>query len=74
MDKEMKRTRRRARLIALGVALVTLTAATGFALWQYRQFTAAYLPFDVTAVMIVNGVGAVILYLLVVHYLKKPHQ
>jgi len=74
MDKENKRSVWRARLIGACAALVMLAAATGITLWQYRKFTAAYLPFDLTGTMIVNGVGAVALYLIIVHFLKKPHD
>lgn len=74
MEKDNKKRVWHARLIALGVALVLFAAATGITLWQYYKITAAYLPFDLTATMIVNGVGALILYLIVAHFLKKPHE
>ena len=74
MEKDNRKRVWRARLIALGISLVMLAAAIGITLWQYQKFTAAYLPFDLTGTMIVNGVGAVILYLIIVHFLKKPHE
>ena len=71
MDKKMKKGLLKARLIALGVALLMLAAAMGITLSQYYKFKAAYLPFDLTTFIIVNIVGALILYLIVSHFLKK---
>ena len=71
MNKEKSRSNWKARLIALGVSLLMLAAAMGVTLWQYNKVTAAYLPFDLTKMIIVNCVGAVILYLIVCHFLKK---
>lgn len=69
--KEKKKFRLKEFLIALGITLALLGAASGIAYWQYRQFSAAYLPFDMKTVIIVNGVGAVILFLILFHFLKK---
>ena len=71
MDNEKKKRLLRARLIALGVSLALLAAAMGVTFWQYSKFKAAYLPFDLTAALIINAVGAVLMYLIVCHFLKK---
>lgn len=71
MEKDNKRGRIKARLIALGVALGLLAAAMGVTFWQYARFTAAYFPFDLTKMIIINCAGAVLLYLIVCHFLKK---
>ena len=71
MDKENKKKIRKARLIALGVSLVMLAAAMGVTLWQNAKYTAVALPFDLKMMIIVNCVGAPILYLIVCHFLKK---
>ena len=71
MEKEKNKGLWKARLIALGITLVMLAAAMGITLSQYYKFKAAYLPFDLTMMLIVNGIGAVVLYLIVSHFLKK---
>lgn len=71
MEQDNKRGRMKARLIALGVSLALLAAAMGITLWQYHRFTAAYMPFDLTKMIIINCVGAAVLYLIVSHFLKK---
>ena len=70
-NKENKKRLWKARLIAMGAALLMLAAAMGVTFWQYQKYTAAYLPFDLTGTMIVNGIGAVILYAIIAHFLKK---
>lgn len=71
MEKDNKRNRIKARLISLGIALLMLAVAMGITLWQYHKITAAYLPFDLSKMIIINCVGAVALYLIVCHFLKK---
>ena len=71
MDKELKKRRMKARLIALGVSLLMLAAAMGITLWQYHKITSAYLPFDLPKMIIINCVGAVAMYFIVCHFLKK---
>ena len=71
MDKDNRKYKRKARLIALGVALLLLAAAMGITLWQYHQFTAAYMPFNLPLMIGVNCVGALVMYLIVSHFLKK---
>lgn len=74
MDKENKRDVMKARLIALGASLLMLAAAMGITMWQNDRFTAAHVPFDLTAMIIINCVGAVVLYLIVSHFLKKSFK
>lgn len=69
--KEKKKFHLKEFLIALGITLALFGAATGIAYSQYRRFTAAYLPFDLKTVMIANGVGALLLFLVLFHFLKK---
>lgn len=71
MEKDKKKGMMKARLIALGASLLMLAVAMGITLWQYYRMTAAYLPFDLTKMIIINCVGAAILYLIVSHFLKK---
>ena len=71
MEKEIKKSRWKARLISLGISLALLAVAMGITLWQYYKITAAYLPFDLTKMIIINCVGAAVLYLIVCHFLKK---
>lgn len=73
MEKKKKSTIK-ARLIALGVALALLAAAMGVTLWQYQKFTAAALPFDLTVMIVINCVGAAVIYLVVCHFLKKDYN
>lgn len=70
MDNKKKKNLK-ARLIALGAALLMLAAAMGVTYWQYQKYTAAYLPFDLTGTMIVNVIGAALLYAILSHFLKK---
>lgn len=74
MEQDNKRYKLKARLIALGVALALLAAAMGITLWQYHEFTAAYMPFDLTKMIVINCVGAAALYLIVSHFLKKTFK
>lgn len=71
MDKDVKKRLIKARLAALCAALLMLAAAMGITMWQYQKYTAAYLPFDLTKMIIINCVGALMLYLIVSHFLKK---
>ena len=71
MEQEKKKVKAKARLIALGVSLLLLAAAMGITLWQYREITAAALPFDLTRMIVINCVGALALYLIISHFLKK---
>lgn len=71
MEKERKRRRLKARLIALGVALLTLAVAMGITLRLYDRATAAYLSFDLTAMIVINCIGALVMYLIVSYFLKK---
>ena len=71
MDNEKRKKLLKARLIALAISLAMLAAALGVTFWQYGKMKAAYLPFDLTIALIINGVGFVFLYLIVVHFLKK---
>ena len=71
MENNKKKSMLKARLTALGAALVMLAAAMGITLWQYQKFTAAYLPFNLTLMTIINCIGALILYLIVSHFLVK---
>jgi hypothetical protein len=70
-NRENKKQIRKARLIALGAALLMLAAAMGVTFWQYSKYTAAYLPFDLTGALIVNGVGCIVMYAIIAHFLKK---
>jgi putative Mn2+ efflux pump MntP len=70
-NKENKKRIWKARLIALGAALLMLAAAMGVTFWQYNKYTAAYLPFDLTGALIVNGIGCVVMYAIIAHFLKK---
>ena len=71
MEKDKKKGVWKARIIALGVALLMLAAATGVTLWQYFKSKEAYLSFDLTTMLIINGVGFVLLYFIVCHFVKK---
>ena len=69
MDKKKKLIK--VRLIALAVSALMLAAAMGMTLLQYQKFAAAYLSFNLTAMIVVNCVGALIMYLIVFSLLKK---
>ena len=71
MDRETKKGIWKVRLIAFAASLVMLAAAMGITLWQYEKFTAAYMPFNLTRMIIVNCVGAAVMYLIISYYLKK---
>lgn len=71
MEKDKKKGIMKARLIALGVSLLMLAAAMGVTMWQYNKCKAAYMPFNLTLMLVINGVGFVIMYLIVSHFLKK---
>lgn len=71
MEKDSKRRILKARLIALGVALLTLAAASGMMMWLGSEFAKVQVPFDMTLLLIINGVGAVLIYFIVSHFLKK---
>ena len=71
MEKDNKKALLKARLIALGAALAMLAAAMGVTMWQYQKYTAAYLPFNLPLMIAVNCAGALIMYFIVAHFLKK---
>ena len=74
MDNEMKKSALKARLTALAITLVMLAIAMGVTMWLNAKYTAAYLPFDLTKMAIINCVGAVLLYLILAHFLKKSDK
>lgn len=71
MNQDNKKSKMKARLIALGISLLMLLAAMGITLWQYNTVTSAALPFDLTKMIVINCVGAAVMYLIICHFLKK---
>ena len=71
MNQDNKKIKMKARLIALGLTLLMLAAAMGITLWQYHAVTAAALSFDLTKMIVINCVGALVMYLILSHFLKK---
>ncbi len=71
MNQEKNKSKLKARLIALGVSLLMLAAAMGVTLWQYHAVTAAALSFDLTTMIVINCVGALLMYFIVSHFLIK---
>ena len=74
MDKEKKNRALRARLIAAGISALMLAAAMGVTFWMSARYKAAYLPFDLTKMTVINCAGALLLYLIVCHFLKKDKE
>lgn len=74
MEKKSTKYKMKARLIACAISLVLLGAAMGITLWQYNTITAAHLPFDLTRMIIINCVGALMIYLIICHFLKKSFK
>ena len=74
MDKDMKRKKLIARLTALVITLIMLAIAMGITMWLNAKYTAAYLPFDLTKMIVINCAGAVLLYLILAHFLKKSDK
>lgn len=74
MNQDKKKAKMKARLIALGITLLMLAAAMGITLWQYRKMTSAALPFDLTPMIIINCVGALIMYFIISHFLMKAEK
>ena len=74
MNPDNRKRKLKARLIALGVSLLMLLAAMGITLWQYHVAASASLTFDLAKMIVINCVGAAVMYLIVCHFLKKSFQ
>ncbi len=58
-------------LIALGVTLAVFAAAMGVAVWQYQALISTFQTAIPVWLYAVNGGGALLLFLILFHYLKK---
>ena len=71
MESKKKNRNLRALLISLGITLVLLAVVMGMA-WWYQNATGMEL--DAKGIWIANGIGGLLVFLILYHFIKKPKE